>query len=208
MALLRVKHSFSRQHLATAQHFAARALELEVAELGAANPDPAAQRPYVTGAIVFAIAALESSINELFLEAADRNPHSMGGLPDPVLGRIEALWPSLEMQPMLKKYQAAVALADKHPIDPGDALIADLTSLVKLRDALLHFKPEWDDEAEVHEQLRRRLTGRFPNNPLAAPGSLWFPHLCLSSGCAHWAVHLAKSFSTRFISTLGVPERL
>jgi hypothetical protein len=204
-ASIRLKHSFSKQHLAAADYFAREAEAVEMA--AAAQPDAVAHRAYVTGGIISAVAALESSINELFLEAADRNPHTLPGVPEAVLSRMAGLWPHIERNALLDKYQVALTLADKPRLDRGDAEYQHATSVVKLRDALVHYKPEWDDEAEVHAQLEKRLQSKFSGNPFAPPGSLWFPHVCLGSGCAKWCVKVVTDFSGEFCRSLSIPAR-
>jgi hypothetical protein len=209
MVTARLKHSFSKQHLAAADYFADQAERIEIAAHSKAEQaDPIAHRAYVTGSIVSAAAALESSINELFLEAADRNPHTVRGLAPEVLARMEGLWLRIERKPLLEKYQIALILADKPRLDEGRTTFEDAASLCNLRNALVHYKPEWDDETEVHRRLQRRLNSKFDLNPLAPKGSLWFPHVCLGSGCAKWCVQVVRTFAADFCESLGVPKRL
>ncbi len=68
-----VKHSFSTQHFRAAKHFATQAARIESRCVSSAHPAPPSHRAYVTGAVISVVAGLESSINELYLEAVDRN---------------------------------------------------------------------------------------------------------------------------------------
>lgn len=208
-AKARVKHSFSLQHLRAAAYFSdnAEALEAEAQ----ASPDRSKllnpHRAYVTGAIISAVAALEASINELFLEACDRNPHTLTGLSPAVVDRLADEWQELERTPILTKYQIALQVAGKSCFDKGAQPFQDTASLMELRHALVHYKPEWDDEREDHENLEVRLSGRFDLNSLAGDSSLWFPHRCLGAGCARWSEETARLFLREFCLRLGIPSR-
>jgi len=112
-----------------------------------------------------------------------------------------------ERFPILKKYQVALALSGRRPLDRGAGTYQDAESLVKLRDCLVHHKPEWDDEGGKHQNLENRLHGKFTLSPYAAEGSLWFPHVCLGAGCAEWAVGAARRFSDEVCAGLGISKR-
>jgi hypothetical protein len=70
-----------------------------------------------------------------------------------------------ERVPVLGKYQSALRLAGVEPFDDGRAPFQDVESLVKLRDALVHYKPEWHNvESQPHHKREARLRGKFPLN--------------------------------------------
>ena len=79
-------------------------------------------------------------------------------------------------------------------------------ALGKIRNALIHYRPEWDNEQKEHKKLKERLSGRFALNKHGA--GLWFPHQCLGAGCAAWATNQAESFMTDFCQRLGIPNRI
>jgi hypothetical protein len=83
----------------------------------------------------------------------------------------------------------------------------DGESLIKLRDALMHSKPEWNDEKGNHQKLEQRLSGKFPLNPYFDPQSLWFPHQCVGAGCAQWSVRSASVFSDEFCKRSEIAQR-
>src|SRR5262249_45431182 len=98
-------------------------------------------------------------------------------------------------------------LFDKDPFKPGEDPYQSANNVIKLRDALVHYKPEWDDESGQHQNLENRLRAKFALNPYAPTGSLWFPHQCLGAGCANWAVAKTRSFSDEFCVRLAIPRR-
>lgn len=207
-AVARMKHSFSRQHLKAATYFANRADEIESATVASSDDERLAQhRAYVTEAVISAVAALESSINELYLEAQDQNPHTLKGLDSKTVSLLAEFGSEIERNPILHKYQIALLIIGAGKFDKGSPPYQETHSLIKLRDALVHYRPEWDDELDIHESIQKRLQGRFPENRLAQPGNLWFPHKCLGSGCAQWALNTATVFMREFCRRAQIPER-
>jgi hypothetical protein len=213
-ATARVKHTFWRQHLLAARHFANLAVDAEAAIASKAEGDRTEQsrsehRAYVSGAVVFAAAFLEASINELYLEATDPGTNTLAGLSElqkDALSRHAAR--TVKSSQNLSKYQTALAKCRKAQFDKRVEPFRGADGLVEMRNALVHYRPEWSDEPDEHDDLRGRLTGRFQVNPLVAAGSLWFPHLCMGAGCAQWAVDQAAEFSKAFCERMGVPERI
>jgi hypothetical protein len=205
----RQKHSMSRQHLRAARYFATRSQELEqdvdsTAEDQSIKP---IHRSYVTGAIISAMAGLEASINELYLEARDNHRQRLQGLSDKAIALLAEWSGEIERSSMLLKYQTALLIAGAERFDKGAQPFQDIDSLVKLRNALIHYRPEWDSDLEVHQKLRDTLDSRFQVNPFYPDANLWFPHQCLGSGCANWAVEASETFLTEFCGRMGIPDR-
>jgi hypothetical protein len=200
-----VKHNFSRQHLKAAELFAGLAARIEARD-ELSEVERSEHRAYVTGAIVFAAAFLEASINELFLESIDKSPNSLGSLTDQQAALLAELWEHVEQQPVLGKYQVTLAACGKAAFEKGKDPYQGADGLLKIRNALIHYKPEWDNELEEHRKLKSRLDGRFTLNRHGA--GLWFPHQCLGAGCAAWAADQAGKFMTEFCQRLGIPSRL
>ena len=207
VAVLRVKHSFSGQHLVAAKEFVRLCACGELKAVGASE-ESCEHRAYATGAVVFSVAFLEASINELYLEAIDGNRQRLEGLSEAQVATLAELWEVIERASVLSKYQVALAACGAERFDEGAEPLQGTHALVKVRDALIHYRPEWDDELKVHKAIEDRLRGRFALNPLAKPDALWFPHQCLGAGCAKWSVEQAESFMRGFCERLGIPSRI
>jgi hypothetical protein len=203
----RLKHHFSKQHLRAAEFFALQVQTLN-ANLQANDETQQLQhRAYVTGAVLSAVAFLEASINELYLCALDKDTTALPSFDSHLFEMYTQFWEDVERFPILHKYQVALTLAGKNRFDPGSPLYQDAENLVKMRDCLVHYKPEWDDESGRHQKLENRLKGKFDLNRYVAQNALWFPHQCLSAGCAFWSVATARDFSNEFCSRLVIPQR-
>jgi len=213
---LRLKHIFSKQHHWAARYFSEEADRIENSnmKLSEKKLDARKHRAYVTGAILSAVAALEASINELYLEAQDRNKNTLSGLNDSELSALVNKWTTVKCSNkrferlfILDKYQEALKSVNKKEFKTGEYPYQDAASLIYLRNALVHYKPEWDDEANVHSTIKARLKGKFRLNTFSDMNSLWFPHQCLGAGCAKWSVDVIELFMSEFCKVIGIPNR-
>jgi len=205
---MQVKHSFSRQHFRTAKYFSQACADIETSSRDVPESSWSKHRAYVTGTILFAVAAIEASVNELFLEAKDNDKNKLAGLSDASISCLAQVWDCVERLRVVDKYQKALSVVGAKEFDRGHPPFQDVSSVVKLRNALVHYKPEWDHKAKVHRELESTLTGKFQLNPFGSPGSLWFPHRCLGAGCAEWAVATVDGFMSEFCRRMGIPARL
>lgn len=206
-ATLRMKHSFSRQHLVAARHFAHLATEAEE-QNEVSRTLKTEHRAYVTGAIVFSVAFLEASINELYLEAVDINRTTLSTLTDPQFTILAELWPIVEQTQALGKFQIVLASCGCSRFDKGVEPFQGVDSLIKIRNALIHYRPEWDNELDEHKKIHNRVSNKFALNPFTDKSSLWFPHQCLGAGCAKWGIGRVEQFIVEFCQRLGIPSRL
>lgn len=202
-----VKHNFSRQHLVAARYFTKECASIEKKD-AVTEQNKNEHRACVTGAVIFSVAFVEASINEFYLEAVDSNQTSLSGLTVQQIAVLAEIWESVEKHSLLGKYQIALAVCGKNRFEKGASPFQGTDSLVKMRNALIHYRPEWDTELKVHKELQDRLNGCFIPNRMTAPGNLWFPHQCLGAGCAEWAVKQAADFVTEFCTRLGIPCRV
>jgi len=202
-----VKASLSKIHFRGAQLLADRAAALEPPDRPIADDTFLEHRALVTGAVLMAVAALEASINELYLEVVHDEPKTTEAMDGRALALIKQFWPDTERLPILEKYQRVLVLADRSPLPKGDKVYQAADHAIKLRDTLVHYKPEWHDEKGRHRWLEDRLRGKFPLNVVPPGVNLWFPHQCLSAGCAKWSIQVASDFMRAFCERLNVPMR-
>ena len=198
----RIKTSLSTLHLLSAAYFARESAKCEkttkvTEELRSHH------RAYVTGSITLSIASIESAINELFLEAVHKNDQFFSHLQSNVPDVLIELWGQAERFSILEKYQLVLAIAEKAKFKKGNSPYQEVDSAIRLRNALVHYKPEWDDEIKEHKKLESRLKARFLLNPFTKPDQAFFPHRCLSHGCAEWVVKSCINFTEDFHNRAG-----
>jgi len=93
-------------------------------------------------------------------------------------------------------------------MDKGAAPWQPTAILIQLRNALIHYEPEWlsthvNTEDEAHK-LTKMLRGRFTPNPLTGAGDPYYPNKVLGHGCAEWAVRTSTEFVDAFARHLGI----
>jgi hypothetical protein len=201
----RTKANFAIHHLLASAYFARKCGETERTRRsgGWAWQDvPATLREEhlscAVGAVVLSAAFLEAGINEVYLDAIDRNSNTFSDSQAPRVAALANEWSQIEKTSVLDKYQKALELSSMPTFDRGNAPYQPVDSLIKLRDALMHFKPEWHDQQEGHLSLEQRLKSRFAESALSAPSQVYFPHRCLGHGCAQWCVETARTFMREF----------
>jgi len=207
-AIPRVKTEFGLQHILAAALFARRALKIELDhpdEIVNSGEPYFSHMAYVTGSVLSAVASLEATINELFIDAQHgdpnifKDPHSEF----PVL--LSARWEEAEPMKILCKYQLALDLAEKEQFDQGAAPYQEVDGLIDLRNALVHYKPEWNTDQEKHKKIEEKLKSRFALNPFTISTDAFFPKRCLGHGCAEWAVESSMAFMNEFFGRLELP---
>jgi len=115
---------------------------------------------------------------------------------------------------VLDKYDTALALCDRDEFNKGAAPYQPVALLIKLRNALTHFVPEWQpgggwphEDAEL-AKLSKSLRGMFPENSLTEDFQPYFPYRCLGYGSSKWAVTSSVAFVAEFRARLGLGFRL
>lgn len=208
-----VRTYLSTEHLWNAHHMARLCTEREnsLAAQGFQGIDMQT-RSYATASILEAVAFLESYINEVWQDAADYRPGEdnprLGTLPQAAIGRLGQLWSTDRLQrtlSVLEKYTVAAVFADQLPLDPGAEPHQSAHALIKLRNELMHWKPEihWADE---ERELEKLLKPRIGINRLFKVGSPWFPHHVLCASCANWAVRRSMGFVDVWRHRMGVQD--
>lgn len=199
---------FSSYHLWAAKEFAVKAKEIEDQYTG--NPYfDIRHRVYVMNSILSSAAFIEAAINELFQDAADDHRTHIESLPPMNIAILSDYWQMTEQKNkshigILDKYQLALRFCGHEPMNKGHNLYQNVDMVIKLRNTIVHYKPESISVEDKHN-LSVKLERRFPENALMKnSGNPFFPDRCLGFGCAHWAAHAVKEFADRFFSIIGV----
>jgi len=213
MITVRVKAGLFQFHLDSADRFASVCAKIESEEKHMEWPQPRwdEARSNSLAAVLLAAASLESSVNEFYQQAVDKDGNALKPLSESQIKLLAELWPEIEKLSPLRKHQIALVTMGHEPMSQGQEPYRSADGLMRLRNALVHFKPEWDNDLKDHRSLEQRLSQLFPVSVLAnrAKGQmLWFPYKCLGAGCAEWAIESAVRFSQQFANTLGIRERL
>ena len=124
---------------------------------------------YTLSVILATVTASESHINEIYVDRHTYFPGYNQQL-------VDHIWDITERKDVLEKYSFALSLRDKGKFNKGDRFYQDMIDLIKLRNALVHYKPEWSHEEGEHKKLMQRLRSKFSFSPYYQNSLLAFPN--------------------------------
>ncbi|MFA5331695.1 MAG: hypothetical protein WC342_04900 [Methanoregula sp.] len=176
---------------------------------------------YILNSLFSSVAFLESTINELWSDAADNAYFYPDKDTELLLRAIGEKWKNehfFDRTPMLAKYQKILEIGGKGPFCETDPVFVEVRDLIAVRNYLMHYRREWvtipgesgnpppgteagDLRVGKFEML---YSGKFPENPLAPKKVPYFPDRFLGHGCAEWAVTSALAFTDRFFKVLAL----
>ena len=155
---------------------------------------------YASATVLTTAAALESYINEFFTDVYD-NFTSVDK------NTLSIVVEAHEFNSVLEKFDLALRLKKLDKLKQGDQTFQNIKLLTQLRNALVHFKPEWGNEQKEHAKLSNKLRGRFEGSPFLSDSRL-FPRAWASHGCCVWAIESTIAFIEDFEDRTGSLKRL
>ncbi|GAB2699680.1 hypothetical protein [Nocardia thraciensis] len=198
------------QHLWAARRAAREAREIE-SRLAGTHEGSVELEAVATNAVLLSVAFIEASVNEVLQDLAESEPGNVNsrcaGVSEATAVMIRALWEHparLERAGILEKYQVALAAAQQPLLESGQKPYQWAKKLIGLRNALVHFKPEWQTDDDQHTQ-EKELKGLFAGSAIfKGPVQPWYPHVCLATGCAEWANATAVDFVDVWWNRMGL----
>lgn len=179
-----VRPGFTTQHLWTARRAAwlSSQREQHLVDIDYRNVDRE-HRAHVTTAVFSSVAFVEALVND----AVDRQGLQINSRPNPIHNAQEALRAS-----------------GRQPLDIGRDPGQSFNVVRHLRNALLHYVPEWEHDfinGDLYADLERRLRGRENRQQVVDP---WFPNRALGAGCADWAVTTSLDFAKQWHTAMNL----
>jgi len=198
---IRLLTNLSISHMVAAAHFARATGEGERSHAGRQFGDFWDEiQANATACVLLSVTAVEAYANELFLNRLEVFPEMRPAVMDNI-------WEQYERKPIREKFEFALLLRDGEAFDRGAPASQNFDILVRLRNALTHFKPEWSDEADEHERLSRAMMNRAVRSPFYPAHEPLFPRAWASHGTARWAVQAALAFVEDFEGRASLPSR-
>ena len=148
--------------------------------------------------IFSSVSFLEAQVNELFTDAAEDQREHIHQLGDKIY-LFADMWklgvPKTASYPILEKYEIALALAEKEPLNRSSLVYKDCKALICIRNALIHYEPlSSTSTAKSSQRLENKFRGKFRLNLLTGAKTPFFPIRCMGYGCAKWAVETSIRF--------------
>ena len=152
------------------------------------------------GVAALAVAALESYANEMYFEGAVLKP----GLNSAAAAELAEV---VDSESILRKYAIALSISAGKRLNLGIAPTQNADALIKLRNAVVHFRPEWLEDQDKHEKLSKVLQNKFtpsiflPNEPI-------FPRAWASHSFTVWALKTTVEFIDHFHTEAGLASTI
>ncbi len=201
-ASVSIKSNFSGPHLSSAALFSWKVGDIEDQhkddEFGSFFEEI---RSYSMACVISSVASLEAYANEIFIDHKEYFPEIDERI-------VVKFWELYEQKSILDKYSFVLFLKDKGEFNKGESPYQDIAALIKLRNALVHFKPEWDDQQNIHKTVASKLLGRFEPTKFMGLLEPLFPKRWSSSGCTKWAVRSVIDFVTVFDEMAGFHSKI
>lgn len=195
-ATIRTRVHFSLHHLFAACRSASRIKELEVSnsdkELGDFWSEILQNALCVTTA---SVAALESYANELYFEGGVLK----SDVPPAAALELASL---IDKEAVLNKFAVAHTVRLGAVLDRGRQEVQDVQALIRLRNAVVHFRPEWADAPVDHARLSNVLRYKFETSPFL-PGQPIFPMAWASASFGAWALRSTVGFLDYFFTQIS-----
>lgn len=193
----RTRMNLALHHLFAACRFAARLQAIEQEYAGQAFGAFWEEALHnALGVATLTVASLESYANEMYFEGS-----ILGSALTPAAA--QELARLVDKESVLRKYSMALAVRTDKQLDLGSAPVQNVDALIKLRNAVVHFRPEWFGEKDKHEKLSKVLQHRFmpstflPNEPI-------FPRSWASASFATWALRSTVDFLEHFYAEIDI----
>lgn len=198
-ATAKTRTNLALHHLFAACRFSARIGQIEAENIG--QPFGAFWEEILQnslGVATLTVAALESYANEMYFE---------GAILMPSLNHVAAVdfAAIVDKETILKKYAMALSILTGKRLDMGIAATQNADTLIRLRNAVVHFRPEWFDEQGKHEKLSKVLQNRFTPSAFLQNESV-FPRAWASHSFTVWAIKSTVQFIDHFYAELGRPS--
>ena len=196
------RSNFAVQHLMAAARFARQCKQVEVNHAG--EPFGSFYDEIIantTAVVLLSVACLEAYINELYADGAPK-------FDEVAVNLRQEIWGLIEEKSILEKYQMALVMKDKPKFIQGEEPYQSVDILIKVRNILVHFKPEWHHKQKQHAKIGRMLQGKFSLSPFVEGDAPIFPTKSMTFGMAKWAVESSINFISQFSVKADLPNRL
>ena len=199
-------HAKTRTSLAPHHLFAAARLAKRIREVEQENQGKPFGAFYdeilhnALGVAMMTVASLESYANELYFEGSAIAPAQNQAF-------ASEFQEIVDREPVLRKFSLILAIRSAKRLDLGCPEVQSVDALIKLRNAIVHFRSEWFGEQDEHAKLCKRLHNRFLASPFLSNEPL-FPNAWASASFANWALRSTMQFLRYFYTEAGLQDPL
>ena len=174
------------------------------------SPHVEEHKDLVIAAVLGAATFLEAMVNELFADASDNletsGDRSLAPLSKKAICLMSDWWRETKqgVEGTLAKYQLLLEFNCQEKLDKGAEPYQSADLLLKLRNKLIHYRPETVYVGDSN-RFENRLSGRFPGNGLvASKTSNYWLNCVLGAGCSQWSHETARALADEVVNRIGI----
>ncbi len=200
-ATLRTRVNLALHHLLAACRNASRIRQLELEHQG--EPFGAFWEEVLhcsLSVVSLTVASIESYANEVLADSAGL-PESMNAQATKEIADI------IDRKPILDKFRIALSLISGATLPKDGDVYRRTKLLIDVRNAVVHFRPEWFDSQAEHQKLSAKLAGEVTGSPFLGNEPL-FPRAWASSAFADWSLRTTIAYLDAFFAAAGVKNSL
>jgi len=206
----------SGKYLYSANFFMLKCHEIEMSKTSKYPDVYGSHHAYTINSIISSVAFLETYINQFYCSLIDAPFPNQKKIVGKKLHRIQKMWamgiPRTASYSIPKKYQIALILSDNVSFSDKDPIYQKIITITQLRNALIHYEPEWTElnedpqiEREKIKKLGKKLQHeKFPSNPFVNDYMEFYPVRCLGYGCTKWVYDNSLNFVIEFENRMGI----
>ena len=117
------------------------------------------------------------------------------------------MWGLIEKKSILTKFNFALALRGVRKLDKADPGFNNMQALIALRNALIHFKPEWEDKQRNHLKISSLLKKKFEPSTFILGNEGIFPRKWASHSCTVWVIESCLTFIEDFENRMKITAK-
>lgn len=186
------------QHFCAAAYFSRQVARLEDAHAGEGPGNFFFEELFhhAVACLFGAAAGLEAYTNELFANRQQLLPNH-----DPVI--LNHLWRLVGKQEVRDKLDLMLELRHRTKLDRSNHYLKNYAIVVRMRNAMIHFKPSSNSDRSEHFNISELLSGKFDLSPFI-PEHRAFPLGWATHGGTKWIVESALGFIAEFERSAGL----
>ena len=186
--------NLSIHHLLAACRFVARVGEIQLADVANQPQRWDELLQYALAAVMCLVASVESYANQLEMDW--RDTPGAGPVPKSTLL-------SEGTAKVFKMLDEQLAVRGGGHLNLKAPATVDEAALIRLRNGIVHYVPEWSDAQGKHQSLSAQLSGKVTRHPYFADEGL-FPKAWATHETVLWALRVTLIFVDEYSRSIGM----
>lgn len=155
---------------------------------------------HISSSIISSVASLESKINEFIVDHENQINENIDNVDLKKLQKFKKIETKKDVIEQLNNATSAVLKykllfnINIVEVDIDNKTEECLNLLISIRNSIVHFTPEWDNDLAKHKKIEKSVKNHFFLSPFYSGDTLFFPYRCLSANCAEWGIGTTKEF--------------